>query len=128
MAIPTAIPLICCNSHQNLIFVLVFFQCNFICNKYEWNKFLTKISTTYASSFYRLQNILDCFKCFVIDQFFFQIVPVPIFLCLTKRWFAFSKFSFWAGKKCFGAIQILVLLKKFLTGKKHFGTCRRTRH
>ena len=60
MAIPTAIPLICWNSHQNLIFVLVFFQCNFICNKYEWNKFLTKISTTLPVKMFGLgQKVLS---------------------------------------------------------------------
>ena len=60
-------------------------------------------------------------------KFDFQIVPVLNFLCQTKRWFLFSKFSFcastkkfWRGTKCY--------ILNFWSGPKHVGTCERTRH
>ena len=50
-------------------------------------------------------------------KIYLHIVPVPNFLCQTKRWFIFSKFHFSAGTKLFGvalnAIQFLILHKIF---------------
>ena len=51
-------------------------------------------------------------------------MTVANILCQTKRWFAFSKIGFCAGTKC---SQIFGLAQKIWTGKKHFGTCERTR-
>ena len=56
------------------------------------------------------------------------IVTVPNFLCQTKRWFAFGKFSFCAVTKSFGAelnvIQFWVWTKTLMpcpfTGPKTF--------
>ena len=50
-------------------------------------------------------------------KIYLDIVPVPNFLCWTKRWFVLSKFHFSADTKSFGvalnAIKFLVVHKIF---------------
>ena len=83
-------------------------------------------------------HIVFLTKILMLDQIFcaipktdLQIVPVPNFLCQTIRWFSYSKFSFCAGTKLFGAVSkfnsIFGLAQNIWTGTKHFGSCRRTR-
>ena len=62
---------------------------------------------------------------FVQDQkMHFFIVPTPNFLCQTKRWFPFSKFSFCASTKLIGAalnaIQFFGLTQKYFDWPKTF--------
>ena len=67
--------------------------------------------------------LLKVTKCFGLVQIFcarpkinLHIVPVPNFLCKTKRWFPFDKFSYCASTKPFeaalNAIHFLVWHKK----------------
>jgi hypothetical protein len=62
-------------------------------------------------------------------KIYLHIVVVTNILSQTKRWFAFSKIGFCAGTKGFEeALNAAGLAQKNLTGTKHFGTCKRTRH
>ena len=76
--------------------------------------------------------LLQIPKVFGLVQFFcvrakidLRIVQVPNFLCKTKRWILFSKFSYCAGTKSFGAtlnaIQFLVWLKMFGSAQNILG-------
>ena len=105
---------------------------------------------SHALSFYRSQNSLCWSNFFVSDQNLFlpcpstspkiisagpnflcqtkiylDIVPVLNLFCKTKRWFAFSKFSFSAGTKMFGAtptaVQFLVWHKIFRPAQNILG-------
>ena len=79
--------------------------------------------------------LLQVPKCFVLiiivctrPKIYLHIVAVTKILCETIRWFAFSKIVFLCRHKSFWRVKFFGWLKRILTGKKHFGTCKRTRH
>ena len=79
-------------------------------------------------------KILICWSiCFIPDQkLIYKLCQTNLFLCQTKWWFPFQKFSLlsrykkiWSGTKCnsiFGNDQ------RIWDNTKYFGTCRRTGH
>ena len=84
-----------------------------------------------ALSFYGSQTFWAGSNFLCIPRNDLHIVPVPNFLCQTKRWFSYSKFSFCASTKLFGGAlkfnSIFGLASNIWRSKKYFGSCRRTR-
>ena len=75
------------------------------CQGFTWFKIIQKVKN-YASSFYRLQNVLCRSKFFESTQkIWLHLVPLQNLLYQHKNQFYWMQIIFWSGTKCLWLAQ-----------------------